>query len=104
MSTWTAVLLASALAYATKLAGYLVPRHWLEKPVVARMNAVLPVALLAALAGTSALTGEGGAPVIDARAVAVTVALLMLWRRAPFLLVVVVAAAVAAAARALGMA
>lgn len=103
MSTWTAVLLASALAYLTKLAGYLVPRHWLEQPVVARMNSVLPVALLAALAGTSAFTGAGGAPVLDARALAVAVALLMLWRRMSFLLVVVVAAVVAAAARALGM-
>ncbi|MDO5696511.1 MAG: AzlD domain-containing protein [Dermatophilus congolensis] len=104
MNTWTAVLLAAGLAYLTKLAGYLVPRHWLERPVVARMNAVLPVALLAALAGTSAFTGAGGAFVLDARAVAVAVALLMLWRGASFLLVVVAAAVVAAAARALGMA
>lgn len=103
MSTWTAVLLAGTLAYLTKLAGYLVPRHWLERPVVARMNAVLPVALLAALAGTSALSGDGGTPVLDARALAVAVALLMLWRRASFLLVVVAAAVVAAAARAVGM-
>ncbi len=103
MSTWAAVLLASGLSYLTKLAGYLVPRHWLERPVIARMNSVLPVALLAALAGTSALSGAGGLPVLDARALAVVVALVMLWRGASFLLVVVVAALVAAAARALGM-
>lgn len=103
MTLWTWVLLASGLAYLTKLVGYLVPRSLLDRPAVTRLNALLPVALLAALAGTSAFTAGDGTPVLDARAVTVAVAALALWRKVPFLAVVVLAAVVAAAARALGL-
>ena len=49
MSSWTIVLLASGLAYATKLAGYLVPGSWVEGPKRSRVLTLLPVSLLAGL-------------------------------------------------------
>lgn len=103
MTMWIWVLLASGLSFLTKLVGYLVPRSVLDRPVVTRLNALLPIALLAALAGTSAFTAGDGTPVLDARAIAFLVAALALWRRVPFLAVVILAAVVAAAARALGV-
>lgn len=103
MSTWTTVLLASGLAYAFKLAGYLVPEHLLDGPIVSRMVRLLPVALLAALVAVQAFAGDGGALALDARAAALAVALIALALRAPFLVVVISAAVTAAALRAMGI-
>ncbi|WP_374969813.1 AzlD domain-containing protein [Terrabacter sp. BE26] len=104
MSLWTAILVAALVAFGTKLAGHLVPAHLLEQPRVRRITGALPIALLAALVATQAFTGPGGTFVLDARAVAVAVAVVALLLRAPFLVVVVLGAATAAALRALGWA
>jgi hypothetical protein len=104
MSLWGTVLLASAVAFGLKVAGYVVPHSWLAGARVARMTALLPVALLAALVAVQAFTTPSGAFVLDARAGAVAVAVVALALRAPFLVVVVLAAATAAALRALGWA
>jgi len=99
------VLVASALAFATKLAGYLVPARWLEHPVVQRCATLLPVALLAGLVATSTvlLTADAGTRfVLDARLAGLVAAAIALLLRAPFIVVVVVAAGVAAGIRALG--
>jgi branched chain amino acid efflux pump len=103
MSTWTAVLIASALAFALKLLGHLVPETWLDGDRTTRITSALPIALLAALVGVQAFTGPGGSFVLDSRAAAVGVAIVALLLRAPFLLVVVLAAAVAAGLRLLGL-
>ncbi|WP_432482961.1 AzlD domain-containing protein [Kineococcus esterisolvens] len=100
MSTWLAVLAASAVAYALKLAGHLVPAAWLEHPRVRRGAALLPAALLAALVVVQT-AGDGDRLVLDARAAGLAVAALALALRAPFLLVIVLAAASAAGVRAL---
>jgi uncharacterized membrane protein len=102
VTLWTAVLAASALAFALKYLGYVVPARWLAGPRVSRVTSALPIALLAALVAVQTLTGEGGALVLDARLAAVAVALVALALRAPFLLVVVLAAGVAALLRAVG--
>ncbi|MCA0436660.1 MAG: AzlD domain-containing protein [Austwickia sp.] len=102
MSAWPTVLAAAAAGFALKLAGYVVPRHLLDGWYVSRLVALLPVALLAGLVVTQTVTGPAGALVLDARAVAVAVALVALALRAPFLVVVVLAAGVAAGLRALG--
>ncbi|HSU74303.1 MAG TPA: AzlD domain-containing protein [Terrabacter sp.] len=104
MSLWTAILVAALVAFGTKLAGHLVPAHLLESPRVRRITGALPIALLAALVATQAFTGPGGTFVLDARAVAVAVAVVALLLRAPFLVVVVLGAATAAVLRALGWA
>lgn len=100
-AAWVAVLAASAVAFATKLAGHLVPPAWLEGPRVSGVSALLPAALLAALVVVQ--TASSGAHlVVDARAVGLAVAAVALLLRAPFVLVVVLAAAGAAAVRAAG--
>lgn len=101
MSTWIAVLAASLAAFGVKLAGYLMPGRWLDHPRAARVTALLPAALLAALVVVQAASA-GPRLVADARLVGVAVAAAALWLRAPFLLVVVLAAAAAATTRALG--
>lgn len=103
MTMWTAVLAASALAFALKYLGYVVPTRWLEGQRTSRVTSALPIALLSALVAVQTLTGEGGGLVIDARLAAVAVALVALALRAPFLLVVVLAAGTAALLRGLGL-
>jgi uncharacterized membrane protein len=102
MSMWTAVLAASALAFALKFLGYVVPTQWLEGRRTSRVTSALPIALLSALVAVQTLTGDGGALVVDARLAAVAVALVALALRAPFLLVVGLAAGTAALLRSLG--
>jgi CheY-like chemotaxis protein len=70
VSTWVTVLLACALAFGLKLAGYLVPRRWVEGERRSRVTTLLPVALLAALVGVQTFVGDGGSLVLDARAAA----------------------------------
>ncbi|MDF2146130.1 AzlD domain-containing protein [Knoellia sp. p5-6-4] len=102
MTMWTAVLTASALAFALKFLGYVVPAGWLEGPRTSRVTSALPIALLSALVAVQTLTGEGGGLVVDARLAAVLVAMAALALRAPFLLVVTLAAVTAALLRAAG--
>lgn len=104
MNMWLAVLIATAIAFALKLAGYLVPTDLLSEPHVKRVTAALPIALLAALVAIQTVTGEGGALTLDARLAAVGVAVVALLLRAPFIVVVVLGAATAAGLRALGWA
>ncbi|NAZ86074.1 AzlD domain-containing protein [Kineococcus indalonis] len=101
MSTWTAVLAAAAIAFATKLAGYVVPPAWLEEPRTRRVTGALPAALLASLVVLQTFS-TGRDLVLDARAAGLAVAVLALVLRAPFLVVVVLAALTAAGLRALG--
>ena len=46
---WPAVLVARVGCYLLKLAGYLVPEQLLDNPRVARITALIPVAMLTAL-------------------------------------------------------
>jgi len=101
MTLWTTVLLASGLSFALKFLGYVVPHRVLDGPVVSRVAAMLPVALLSALVAVQTFTGGGGLT-LDARAAGVAVAVTALLLRAPFLVVVILAAATAATLRALG--
>ncbi|SDP14160.1 Branched-chain amino acid transport protein (AzlD) [Pedococcus dokdonensis] len=103
MSTWTAVLLASVLAFTLKLLGYVVPARWLDGDVTTRITSALPIALLAALVGVQTLTNSDGSISVDSRLAAVGVAIVALLLRAPFIVVVVLAAAVAAGLRLLGL-
>jgi Branched-chain amino acid transport protein (AzlD) len=102
MTLWATVLLASGLAFALKLAGYVVPHHVLDGPVLSRVSAMLPVALLSALVAVQTFTGSGGALTLDARAAGVAVAVTALLLRAPFLVVVILASATAGTLRAFG--
>ena len=98
---WTAVLLAGLGCYLLKLAGLSVPSAVLERPLVARVADLIPVALLAALVAVQVI-GSGASLVLDARVPALVFALVALALRAPFLVVVFGAALVAALVRLLG--
>ena len=95
---WSAVLAGAAGCYLLKLAGLSVPRRVLEEPRVRRVAAALPIGLLAALAAVQTV-GDGRHLTVDARLAGVAVALVAIWRRAPFLVVVGLAAATAALIR-----
>jgi hypothetical protein len=103
VTTWTTVLVASALAFALKLLGHVVPARWLDGERTTRITSALPVALLAALVGVQTLTDTNGSVTVDSRVAAVAVAVVALLLRAPFILVVVLAALVAAGLRLLGV-
>lgn len=98
MSLWSAILLACACAFATKLAGYAIPARWLHSPRMLRVAGALTVALLASLTVMNT-AASGRALVLDARLAALAVAALALWARLPFLLVVVLGAGAAGVAR-----
>jgi hypothetical protein len=103
VTVWNVVLLASVLALALKIAGYLVPASVLERPTPSRVATLLTVALLSALVVTQTIQGSGGHPVaVDARLPALGVAAVLLVLRAPFIVVVIAAAVVAALLRLLG--
>lgn len=97
---WASILLGALGCYLLKLGGLSVPAAVLEHRLVARASALLPVALLAALAAVQAFA-TGGALVADARLAGVAVAVVALALRAPFLVVVGLAAGTAALLRAL---
>lgn len=99
---WVAVIAASVLSLGQKWLGYQVPESVLERPLVAHVTSLLPVALLGALVATQTLT-IGPAVVLDSRLAGIAVAALLLWRRAPFLVVVIAGAAVTAGLRLLGL-
>ncbi|WP_059011539.1 AzlD domain-containing protein [Streptomyces specialis] len=101
MTVWTAIGVTAAGCYLVKLLGLSVPAAALERPVVRRLAALLPVALLAALTALQTVD-DGGTPVLDARAAGVGAAVAALVLRAPFLVVVAVAVAVTAGGRAVG--
>ncbi|WJV45780.1 AzlD domain-containing protein [Streptomyces flavofungini] len=100
MNIWTAIAVTVVGCYAVKLAGLLVPAGALERPLVQRMAALLPIALLAALTAQQAFA-DGRVLVLDAKAAGLTAAALALLLRAPFLVVIGAAVGVTAGVRAL---
>ena len=98
MTLWTWILIASALAYATKLAGYLVPARWLENEQMTHVAGTLTIGLLASLTTMNAFSA-GNTLAIDARVGALLAAAVALSLRVPFLGVVCIGAITAAALR-----
>ncbi|MER5929245.1 AzlD domain-containing protein [Streptomyces sp. NPDC002054] len=101
MTVWIAIGATVVGCYLLKLAGLLVPAGVLERPLVQRLAALLPVALLAALTAQQTFS-TGSELVVDARAAGLAAAGLALLLRAPFLIVVAAAVVVTAGVRALG--
>ncbi|WP_370894179.1 AzlD domain-containing protein [Janibacter sp. GXQ6167] len=102
MTLWITVLASCALAYALKLAGYLVPPSLVDGPRRSSIISLLPVALLTALVVVQTFGGSGGVLVVDARVAGVAMALVLLALGRGFITVVVAAAVVTAGLRALG--
>lgn len=103
MNLWLWILIACAVAYLTKLAGYLVPAKVMENPRMTRIAGTLTIGLLASLTAVNTFS-TGQALVLDARLAALLAAGAALWLRAPFLVVVLSGAGAAAVARLLGAA
>lgn len=99
---WVWVLLSCATAYGVKLAGYLLPRSVLERPVIRQTTAALTVGLLASLVVTNTVV-SGHSLSLDSRLLALAVAGLALWRKAPFIVVVILGAGAAAVGRLAGL-
>jgi hypothetical protein len=101
LNTWIAIGATAVGCYAVKLAGLLVPAGALERPLVRRLAALLPVALLAALTAQQTFA-DGHALVLDARVAGLGAAAVALVLRAPFLLAVAAAVLMTAGVRAMG--
>jgi len=100
LNIWIAIGVTAVGCYAVKLVGLLIPAGVLERPLVQRLAALLPVALLAALTAQQTFA-DGRVLVLDAKAAGLVAAAVALLLRAPFLLVVATAVLVTAGARAM---
>lgn len=102
MTLWLAVILGSLAVWALKTSGYLIPQRLVDNAVMARVAAVVTVALLASLVASQTLQSATGIE-IDARVPALGVAAVLLYYRAPFLIVLLAAGGVAAGLRLFGI-
>lgn len=98
MPLWLGIMIASVAVYSWKLLGYVVPKTVLDNPKIAKIAALLTIALLAALTGVQMLT-SGSTIEFDARIPALVVAAVLLAFRVPFIVMVAAAAGVAALLR-----
>lgn len=101
MMLWIWIIVASVVAFFTKLLGYLIPRKLLKNPRVLRIAGTLTIGLLAALTAANTFA-SGEHLVLDARIGSLVAAVIALLLRAPFLVVVIVGALAAAGLRLLG--
>jgi Branched-chain amino acid transport protein (AzlD) len=92
---WFVLVATSALCFALKLLGHLVPESWLSNDRLQRINALIPISLLSALVVAQGVV-EKTHLVIDHRLAGLAVALAALVAKAPFPVVVVAAAATSA--------
>ncbi len=97
---WMLVVLLSGIAYGLKVLGFVVVGSRTMPPVLERCLALIPASLLAALVAKDTFT-SAQVLVLDARAVGLAVAIVAVWRKAPFIVVVVAAMAATALVRAL---
>ncbi|MCX4917431.1 MULTISPECIES: AzlD domain-containing protein [unclassified Streptomyces] len=100
MNIWIAIGATAVGCYVVKLVGLLIPAGVLERPLVQRLAALLPVALLAALTAQQTFA-DGRVLVVDAKAAGLAAAAVALILRAPFLVVVAAAVVVTAGVRAI---
>lgn len=98
---WFLIAALSLVAYALKAVGFVVVGTRTMPPVIERCLALIPASLLAALVVKDTFTVATDL-VVDARAAGLLVAVLAVWRRAPFIVVVVAAMAATALVRAVG--
>jgi hypothetical protein len=98
-STWIAVIVTALGCYAVKLLGLSVPAGLLERPLVKRLAALVPIALLAALTALQTFGTSELRLVVDARSAGLAAAAVALLLRAPFLVVVAAAVIVTATVR-----
>jgi branched-subunit amino acid transport protein len=96
--SWSILLAFCAVSYGLKALGPVLAGGRRLDPGLNRALELVSLPVLAALIVVQTL-GEGHRLVLDARAPALAVAAVLVWRRAPFLVVVLAAAATAALLR-----
>lgn len=92
---WSAVLGASALAFAFKYIGQSIPQSLLSHPRIAKIADLIPTALLAGLVAVQTFATKTEL-VIDQRVAGVVVAAIALYLRANFLVMLIAATATSA--------
>ncbi|GAA2501352.1 AzlD domain-containing protein [Streptomyces thermolineatus] len=97
MTAWIAIGVTAVGCYAVKLLGLSLPAARLEHPLVRRLAALVPLALLAALTAVQTFGAEW--PVAATRAAGLAAAAVALVLRAPFLVVIGAAVATTAGLR-----
>ena len=60
MNPWLAIVVAGLAVYSWKILGFMVPARVMEHPRVARIAALMTVALLAALVGVQTFATKAG--------------------------------------------
>ncbi|MEM9131591.1 MAG: AzlD domain-containing protein [Actinomycetota bacterium] len=98
--SWLAVILLTLGAAGQRLIGmYLVGSKLDRRPVLRQIAELLPVAVVVALIAQLTV-GDGRSITLDTRLIGVAVAIVLVWRRAPFIVVVLGAVVTTAAVRA----
>ena len=97
--TWTIMVVLAAGVWAQRMLGMFVGARALSRqPALGRLATLIPAAVVTAVI-VQLTIASGRSLVIDARLVGMTVAAVLVWRRAPFVIVVVAAAAATALVR-----
>lgn len=100
--SWSLVFLLAAGAFAFKVLGLVIIGDRSLPAVLERCLSLIPAALIAAIVVHDTFGLGGQRLQIDARAAGVGAAVVLAWRKAPFILVIVAGAAVTAVVRAIG--
>lgn len=90
-SLWTATIVTSGICFLLKYLGYSLPESVLNKPVIQRINLLIPIALLSALVAVQTFGSEQNV-VIDHRLAGVGAAAIALKFKASFPVIMIVAA------------
>ena len=93
---WIATIITSLICFVLKLLGYSLPESILNKPIVQRINSLIPIALLSALVAVQTLGIEKSVQ-IDHRLAGVVVAGIALRFKASFPVMMLLAAVTSAA-------
>ena len=100
--SWSLVFLLAAGAFAFKVLGLVIIGDRSLPAVLERCLGLIPAALIAAIVVHDTFGLGGQRLQIDARAAGVGAAVVLAWKRAPFILIIVAGAAITAIVRALG--
>lgn len=94
-SLWIATLATSGICFMLKYLGYSLPESILNKPVIQRINLLIPIALLSALVAVQTF-GNDENVVFDHRMAGVSAAAVALKFKASFPIIMIVAAVTSA--------
>jgi branched-subunit amino acid transport protein len=97
---WWLIIVLSVVSYGLKMVGFVVVGGRTMPAVLERCLGLIPASLLAALVVKDTFT-TAQSVVVDARAAGLVVAVIAVWRKAPFIVVVLAAMAATAVVRGL---